>query len=277
MTLTKTPRRADPARRSSNPSRPVTSTIATRSRAERPRPARRRFRRLTKWLLILGVIVTSLTFATQWMLRQSYFRVQHVTFVGVHHESPSALLAASGLANHPSMINLSGATIKKNLSAFTWIGAVQITKHWPNSVVVTVHESVAVAVAFTSTHVLEFVDQTGRSLGVAPLKTNMPTLEYLHPTSSTWPFARAGRAAAYVASQLPLAFASQVASVTDDAQGVVTIRLTTPVTFIVGPATNLHAKFVAIASVIAHSQLVPGDVVDVTVPDELAVTPPTHA
>jgi cell division protein FtsQ len=248
-----------------------------RTRAERPRPARRRLRRLTKWLVVLGVIVTSLTFATQWTLRQSYFRVQRVTFVGAHHESSAALLAASGLANHPSMINLSDVTIEENLSAFTWIGAVRITKHWPNSVVVTVRESVAVAVAFNSTHVLEFVDETGRALGAAPLKTNMPTLEYLHPTTTSWPFARAGRAAAYVASQLPRAFASQVASVTDDAHGTVTIKLTTPVTFIVGPATNLHAKFVAIASVIAHSQLVPGDVVDVTVPDELAVTPPTHA
>ena len=277
MALTKSPRRSDRARRTRSPSRRVTTPAATRAPAETPRPAPRRLRRLTKWLLVLGVIVTSLTFATQWTLRQSYFRVQHVTFVGAHHESPAALLAASGLANHPPMISLSDATIKKNLSTFTWIGAVQVTKHWPNSVLVTVHESVAVAVAFTSTHVLEFVDETGRALGVAPLRTNMPTLEYAHPSSTTWPFARAGRAAAYVASQLPRAFASQVASVTDDAQGVVTIKLTTPVTFIVGPATNLHAKFVAIASVIAHSSLVPGDVVDVTVPDELAVTPPTHS
>jgi hypothetical protein len=51
--------------------------------------------------------------------------------------------------------------------------------------------------------------------------------------------------------------------------------MTTPVTFMLGPPTDLHAKFVAIGSVIAHSTLVPGDVVDVTVPDELAVTPPS--
>jgi hypothetical protein len=51
--------------------------------------------------------------------------------------------------------------------------------------------------------------------------------------------------------------------------------MTTPVSFLLGPATNLNAKFVAIASVIAHGTLAPGDVVDVTVPDELAVTPPT--
>jgi hypothetical protein len=46
------------------------------------------------------------------------------------------------------------------------------------------------------------------------------------------------------------------------------------VTFIIGPATQLHAKFVAIASVIMHTTLRPGDVIDATVPDELAVTGP---
>ena len=51
-----------------------------------------------------------------------------------------------------------------------------------------------------------------------------------------------------------------------------TFKMTTPVTFILGPATQLHAKFVAIASVIKNSTLRPGDVVDATVPGELAVT-----
>lgn len=236
-----------------------------------------RIRTVTKWLLVVGVVVTGLTFASQWTLRQSYFRVQHVTFVGFHHETPSQLLAASGLDRHPSMINLSDAAIRQRLSVFTWIHGVHVTKHWPNSVVVTVHESVAVAVAFTAHHVLEYVDKAGRALGVAPLKTNMPTLFFVHPLAATWPFARAGRAAAFVASKLPRAFGSQVSVISEDAYGTVTMKLTTPLTFILGPATNLHAKFVAIASVIAHSQLMPGDVVDVTVPDELAVTAPAHA
>jgi hypothetical protein len=78
-----------------------------------------------------------------------------------------------------------------------------------------------------------------------------------------------------VASQLPRAFTTQVNTITDNSRGSVTLRMTTPVTFILGPPTDLHAKFVAIASVIAHSTLIPGDVVDVTVPDELAVTAPT--
>jgi hypothetical protein len=41
-----------------------------------------------------------------------------------------------------------------------------------------------------------------------------------------------------------------------------------------GVPTQLQAKFVAIASVIAHSTLRAGDVVNVTVPEELAVSGP---
>jgi hypothetical protein len=97
-------------------------------------------------------------------------------------------------------------------------------------------------------------------------------LDYVHPRSALWPYAHAGRSAAYVASQLPPAFAAQVSVITEDDHGVVSFKMTTPVTFILGPPTQLHAKFVAIASVIAHSTLRPGDVVDATVPGELAVT-----
>jgi cell division septal protein FtsQ len=242
--------------------------------AAKARAPRRRVSRLTKWLVALGILVTALVFGAQWTLHQPYFRVQHVTFIGLRHEGVVAVLKASGLEAHPSMLGLNDATIEKNLSRFPWINSVSVTQHWPNSVVVQVTESVAVAVAFTSGHHLAFVDAAGRALGPAPLNANLPTLEYVHPRSTSWPFAVAGRSAAYVASQLPRAFSPQVSVISEDAQGTVTLQMTTPVTFVLGPATDLHAKFVAIASVIAHSTLVPGDVVDVTVPDELAITPP---
>lgn len=229
---------------------------------------------MTKWTLAIGVVVTGLAFGTQWILHQSIFRVQHVRIVGLHHETSNAVLAASGLSSHPTMLSVSDAEMKAKLSAFTWINSVKVAKHWPNTVVVTVHESVAVAVAYTNKHVLEYVDKNGRALGLAPINENLPTLDYLVPKKSTWPYLTIGRGAAYVASQLPRAFSSQVSLVKEDSSGTVTLKMTTPLTFILGPATNLHAKFVAIASVIAHSTLVPGDVVDVTVPDELAVTPP---
>ena len=250
---------------------PRNATSDKREPRRSPRP-RRPLVRLVRFVAITALVIATLGAAGEWVLHQSYFRVQHITFVGVRHEPLALVIAASGLESHPTMLAVNSATLKSNLAQFAWIDSVHLVKHWPNTVVVTVHEGTAVAVAFNDKHVLQFVDQYGRDLGAAPLRANLPTLEYVRPRNSLWPFARAGRSAAYVASQLPPAFASQVSVVTEDDHGVVTLKMTTPVTFIVGTPTQLHAKFVAIASVIAHSTLRPGDVVDVTVPGELAVT-----
>jgi cell division protein FtsQ len=172
------------------------------------------------------------------------------------------------------MIDVSAKSLERNLASFAWISSVSLSKHWPSTVIVTVHESPATAVAFGAHDVLDYVNAQGRDLGPAPLHANLPTLVYVDATNAAWPFARAGRAAAYVASRLPRAFASQVNDVTENAHGSVTLNMTTPVSFVLGTATQLRAKFVAIASVIAHSTLAPGDVINVTVPDELAVSGP---
>jgi cell division septal protein FtsQ len=234
----------------------------------------RRWTGLVKFSLVAVLIVATLAVAGEWVLRQSYFRVQHVTFVGVHHEPLALVMAASGLESHPTMMNVSGTVVKADLAQFPWIDHVTLVKHWPNTVVVTVREATAVAVAFGAKHVLQYVDVNGRDLGPAPLHANYPTLRFVDPTNGSWPYEHAGRSAAYVASQLPPAFAAQVSVITEDDHGRVELQMTTPVRFILGPPTQLHAKFVAIASVIAHTTLSPGDVVDATVPDELAVTGP---
>jgi cell division protein FtsQ len=241
---------------------------------ETRRTRRRGLRRLTKILLSAGVMVTVLVLGGQWALHQSFFEVRHVSVLGVDHEPVGQVLAVSGLDGHPPMIDVSVTSIERKLVVFPWIRSVTLSKHWPSTVVLTVRESSAVAVAYGPRHVLDYVDVRGRDLGPAPLRANLPTLVYVDASKSTWPFERAGRSAAFVASLLPRAFASQVDDVTEDSHGSVTLKMTTPVSFILGVPTQLRAKFVAIASVISHSTLGAGDVVNVTVPDELAVSGP---
>lgn len=254
-----------------SPARTHVAEAPTRAAGRAPR---RGLRPMTKFLVGAGLVVTTVALGGQWALHQSFFEVHHVSFQGVRHESQSKVLAASGLEAHPAMIDVSVSSIEKNLVSFPWIQSVTLTKHWPSTVIVTVHEGSAVAVAFGLHHRLDYVDAQGRNLGPAPLHANLPTLVYVDASKPTWPFVRSGRAAALVASELPKAFSSQVDEVTEDAHGFVTLKLTSPVTFILGPPTDLEAKFVAIASVIAHSTLRAGDVVNVTVPDELAVSGP---
>ncbi len=222
---------------------------------------------------MVGVLaLATLGAAGVWLVHQPFLRVNHVRVGGLRHESLAAVLAASGLESHPPMIDVSAGEIDRRLAGFAWIRDVRLTRRWPDTVIVQVQEREAVAVAFDAAHRLQYVDANGRDLGPAPLHANLPTLRYTGPSGPSWPFRGSGRAAAYVASRLPPAFTRQVSVISEGPAGTVTLQLTTPVRFVLGPATNLEAKFVAIASVIAHSRLSSGDIVDVSVPGALSVT-----
>jgi len=56
--------------------------------------------------------------------------------------------------------------------------------------------------------------------------------------------------------------------------GWVTLHLDTPVSFVLGPASDLSQKYEDVASVIARTTLHIGDVVDVSVPQAMTVTGP---
>ena len=280
--------------------RPVASTsarVTTRERTgrgdrERPTTKRehevltdispRRRRRGVRAMVVVAAVAlfaTTMLLAGQWVLHQSFFRVQHVMVTGEHHESLAQILASTHLDAHPALIDLSQATLQRDLSIYPWIGSVALVKRWPNRVQLAVHEVSAVAVAYDDHHVLRYVGTDGRDLSAAPTSANFPTLT-TSPVSlgaKSWPYRGPESAAALVASQLPEAFSAQVSQIIVDAQGRVTLQLTTPIKFYLGPATNLTAKFVAVASAIAHATFVPGDLVDVTTPSELSVTGPSSS
>jgi cell division protein FtsQ len=264
-----------PRRRRHESTRPATrDTVAVTSVAPR-----RRRRPVLVVEIVLGValIVSTLFVGGQWLLHQSIFRVQRVALTGEVHESSAQILSATHLNAHPAMIDLSAVTLQRDLVVYPWIGSITLTKRWPNTVDLAVREVRAVAVAFNPQPVLQYVSAAGRDLGTAPLTTNMPTLvttpKSLAP--KTWPYGGIESSAALVASQLPVAFSSQVSELIVDTQGNVTLQLTTPIKFFLGPATNLNAKFVAVASAIAHATFAAGDVIDVTTPSELSVAGPS--
>ena len=91
--------------------------------AERTIAPRRRVRRLTKWLVALGVVVTVIVFGLQWMLHRPYFRVQQVIVSGNLHESAAAILGRSGspLIRPWSTLNESLVTAHRNLP---WVASV---------------------------------------------------------------------------------------------------------------------------------------------------------
>ena len=250
-----------------------TSTRRSRTTSENQPPKRRRPSK--SFLIVLTVLVvgTTVILGGRWLLRQPYFRVQTVHLVGATHETLRDVERVTGLDRHPELYGLSSASLEQSLHVFPWVTSAQVTVRWPHTVTVTVHETHAVAV--TSFHkAWAYVGANGGNLGPAPATADVPTL--VDPAAgAAWPYGGQGAAAVTIAATLPPAFAAQVRTINVDHRGAVSLGMTTPVLFVVGDDSNLTAKFTAIASVLKSSTLTPGDVVNVTVPDELTVTSPS--
>ena len=235
--------------------------------------ARRRPSRGFVIVLSLLIIGTTVVLGGRWIVRQSYFRVHTVHIVGATHETRAAILHVSGLDRHPELYGLQTHALERSLATFPWVTDAQVTASWPHTVTVRVHETHAVGVA-SYRRSWVYVGANGANLGTAPATADLPTL--VDPAAgAAWPYGRQGAAAVAIAAALPPAFAAQVRTVNVDPTGAVSLGMTTPVLFVVGDASNLTAKFTAIASVLKSTTLTPGDVVNVTVPDELTVTTPS--
>ena len=261
---------------------PKSSTSSSTPRARSPRGASNSRKSHQWWwrLSLLVLLGVTLIVSGNWVLHRSFFLVQDVTLRGVVHESRAQILLRSGLASHPAMIDVNDGVIEHRLEQFRWVATAHVSKQWPHTLVITVVERSPAAVVHDSHGHLVLVDGADHALGVIPSSTNFPLLEISGASpSAPWQFWPWAAAAAQVASQLPVAFSNQVAAVTISRQGVVSLIMTTPLTFVLGLPSDLSAKFTAIASVI-HASVVnsvalrAGDVIDVTVPGSLTVTGP---
>lgn len=224
------------------------------------------FRRFLAATIVLSLLYVGLLAVS----RLSYFRVQSVEVVGNTHETAGQVIAMSGLDDHPPMLTLNSEAISRAIAELRWVSSVTVARHWPHRVTLTVHERSPIAVAPDGVGVLHLVDGSGHQLDPATVGVDLPHLAAVGGNDE-WPFDRWARPAATVARRLPTAFAGHVRTVSVDTKGRVTLHFTTPVTFYVGRIDRLHAKFVAIASVLAERTLAPNSYVDVSVPSAVTV------
>ena len=238
---------------------------------ERPAPRPRR-KKLIRPLVLPTFLLSTLIVGGVWLAHSSFLRVQHVSVAGTVHEGAAEVLSHSGLLAHPTMLGLTDRSVLANLAMFPWITGVTAHRQWPNTVVLRIYETHAVAVAYNVTKRLEYVGVEGQDLGPAPQNADLPTLSMV-VASRKWPYAQSGFGAVTVAQAIPASFGNQISRISESPNGSIRVTLTTPVTFVLGPAVDLEKKFVAMASVIANYTLSSGETIDVTIPGEIAVTP----
>ena len=220
--------------------------------------------------LAVTIVATFLYVGVLALSRLSYFRVQVIDVVGNSHETAGQVIAMSGLDDHPPLLTVNGGRVSDAIAELRWVSHVTVSRHWPHRVTLMVHERTPVAVAPDSLGVLHLVDGDGHQLDPATVGVNLPHLAAVGSADS-WVYDRWARPAAKVARQLPTTFAAHVRTVSVDAKGRVTLHFTTPVTFYLGRIDRLHAKFVAISSVLAERTLAPNSYIDVSVPTAVTV------
>ena len=232
-------------------------------------------------MIVAGVVCLLLVLsgATYAALHSSLFSATTVLVTGEHHETARQIERAAGLETAPTMLSIDPATIELRVeTAFPWIATATVTTSWPHTVVIHVVERQPVAAVAGLHGTFVLVDATGRRLGPARPGESLPRIEYTAPVGAG-PVPRdqvsgAAEPGLIVAASLPVAFAWQVSTIQVSAVGWVSLHLDTPITFLLGPASNLRAKYEDVAAVIARTTLHAGDVIDVSVPQAMTVTGP---
>ena len=244
-------------------------------------PAHTKRRWLRTWVVVAiasAVVVLGAAGGAYALLHSRFFAASIVKVTGERHESAAQVTNVAGLTASPPMISVDPSTIRQRVeAAFPWVATATVTQSWPHTVTIALTERTPVAVVPGPKGTSVLVDVSGRRLGPPGQGQLLPRLQYaVAPGQPASPGALSAAAepGLIVASTLPPAFSAQVAVVQVDDRGWVTLHLTTPVTFVLGPASNLGAKYEDVAAVIGRTTLHVGDVVDVSVPQAMTVTGP---
>jgi cell division protein FtsQ len=270
---TKARRTDDDAPRSRSGRTRIDPRISERRTAVTREQGRRRLR-----IVVAGLIGTVLL-AGAWgvLYHTPLFAARSITVAGETHETATQVVQQAGLASHPPLIDVNAGNVARAVEQLPWVRTASVQVHWPDGVRIVVHEETPrlamtepngqVAVLSSDGRVLQTVAASARPAGL--LTFSGPAAAGASGTTLGTP----DDVGLDVASTLPPSFVAQVTGVTVEKGGWVQLSMTTPILIDVGTATQLPQKYEDISSVLAGATLHNGDVVDVSVPDAVTVTP----
>jgi cell division protein FtsQ len=253
------------------PPRNANRVVVDRRLDERRRAVRRSHSRRRRVLVGLCGAVTLLVAGAWPLLHSHLFAADAVVVTGNRHTPTAEILEAAGLSTHPPLLDVHGGAAAKAVEALPWVASATVSVHWPDGVSVVVTERTAVAVVADGTGWAE-LDRTGRvlaTLRAAP--DGLPHLVNIRRPGAPGSTLHAARPLLTIASQLPPAFKGEVLAVAPAPGGGVDLALSGDLGVVFGAPTQLPSKFEDIASLLAGAPLVPGAIIDVSVPDSPVV------
>lgn len=231
---------------------------------------RRRLRIVVASLAVAAVVAGSVA-AT----RSPLLDVDRVELVGARHTSQRDVVVASGLADHPLMLDVDSGAVARAVESLPWVSRARAERRWPGTVRIVVSERAAAAAVATDQGGWARVDRTGRVLSLDDGRpADLPLIvDLTAPSRPGQSLGRTAAAALRVAASLPPELRGRVAELRPGPDGDVDLALRPPGgTVRLGPPLRLDAKLSAAVAVLTRADLSRLDVVDVRVPTSPVLT-----
>lgn len=211
------------------------------------------------------------------VLASPIVRIDSVKALGDTRTTAAEILQAAKVGHGSSMVLLDTGAIAARVEELPWVKRARVERQWPTTLTIVVSERKPVATTVNQQGNVVAVDASGRILGATQSRLGLPGLAILGKAGQVGSKLPASAAPCLsVASSMPSAFSTQV-------RAIVCIRshlqlvFPGPVAFELSLATDLQAKYVAIASMISKVTFHSYDTVDVSNPANVTITPQPHA
>lgn len=229
-------------------------------------------RRRTTRMALLAVLVSAPLLGGGYLaLRHSSFvAVQRVAISGVEGaEAPAIRTALESAARHMSTLDVNAAALRAAVAQFDVVREVSASAQFPHGLKVAVVEQLPVA-ALVAGGVHTAVAADGIVLGPALLSPSLPTLGgWLAPAPGAHLHDRGLLAALHVLGAAPRRLAARVARAYSGAQGL-TVAMHNGLVVYFGDDVRPHAKWLALARVLADPSSAGAIYIDVRLPDRPA-------
>ncbi|MFD0483726.1 cell division protein FtsQ/DivIB [Kineococcus sp. GCM10028916] len=243
--------------------RPRVADLAGARRARRRRPGRRAIGVLVGLVVVLAAGLWAV-FGSPWL------RVDQVRITGTERTDLAAVQAVVDGQQGRALARVNTRALASDVSSLPLVESTDVTRSWPSTLLVTVHERQAVAAVPSTGGGVDLVDGGGTVLvheDAAP--TGVPTVDV--------DVASAGndslQAAIAVNSTLSTAVRSKVASISATTPDAVRFRLIDGPEVVWGDDSRPERKAEVLLRLLQDPTAAGGKVLDVSAPDAPAVTP----
>lgn len=229
-------------------------------------------RRRLRLLLAAAGVVAAVGLAYG-VTRSPLLDVDRVRVLGATNTPVADVDRAGGLDAKPQLADLDPAAVAARVERLPWVERAVVVRHWPGTVDVTIVERVPSAVLPAAAGGWAVVDRSGRVLAGAAEPP--PGLVQVTAAAAPAPgevVAEDVRSALAVLDALPPSLSERVNGLTVAEDGTVDVHATGLPVIHFGPPTQIRPKLVALATLVARTDLRGAGAIDVRVPTAPVLT-----